>query len=295
MGKSDVIFMPGAPVADAVLADVAVRVAELRSRGKTVGLGTVLVGDDGPSARYVAKKHQTSEQHGMTSHHADLPADASLQQILDVVHRFNDDPAVDGYLVQTPFPNRDFEGPVLEAIDPDKDADGMHPTNIGRLAHGLPGPVPCTPAGIVAMLQHYAIPVEGRHVVVVGRGPTLGRPLSLLLSLKRPGGNAAVTTVHTGVPNIADYTRQADILIGAAGVPGIIQPDMVRPGSVVINGGLSFRGRADKPILMPDVDEACEEVAGWITPRLGGVGVTTVAMLLQNTVALAERRFPGTP
>jgi methylenetetrahydrofolate dehydrogenase (NADP+) / methenyltetrahydrofolate cyclohydrolase len=291
MANEHVTYMPGGPVADAVLADVAVRVEALRERGKSVGLGTILVGDDKPSARYVAKKHQTSEAHGISSHHVELPADASLEQILEAVQTFNDDPAVDGYLVQTPLPVRDHEGAVLEAIDPDKDSDGMHPMNIGRLAYGIDGPVPCTPAGIVAMLQHYHVPVEGRHVVVVGRGPTLGRPLSLLLSLKRPGANAAVTTVHTGVPNIADHTRQADILIGAAGVPGIIQPDMVKPGAVVVNGGLSFRGKPDKPIVMPDVDETCEDVAGYITPRLGGVGVTTVAMLLQNTVTLAERHL----
>ena len=286
MGNEQVQFMPGAPVADAVLADVAVRVSALLAKGKGVGLGTILVGDDASSARYVANKHKTSEAHGIASLHAELPVDASLEQILDAVHRFNDDPAVDGYIVQTPFPNRDFEGPVLEAIDPEKDSDGMHPTNIGRLAHGIDGPIPCTPAGIVAMLQHYDIPVEGRHVVVVGRGPTLGRPVSLLLGLKRPGANAAVTNVHTGVPNIADYTRQADILIGAAGVPGIIQPDMVKTGAVVVNGGLTWRGRT----IIPDVDVACEDVAGWITPRVGGVGVTTVAMLLQNTVMLAEKR-----
>ena len=289
MAREDVVFMPGGPVADAVLADVAVRVEALRERGKGVGLGTILVGDDAPSARYVANKHRTAEAHGITSHHIELPASATEVEIHAAVGRFNEDPSVDGYLVQTPLPNRDIEGSVLEAIDPDKDADGMHPMNIGRLAHGIPGPVPCTPAGIVAMLGHYGIPVEGRHVVVVGRGPTLGRPLSLLLSLKRAHANAAVTTVHTGVPNIADYTRQADILIGAAGVPSMIQPDMVKPGAVVINGGLSFRGKKEKPILMPDVDEACEEVAGWITPRLGGVGVTTVAMLLANTVTLAEQ------
>jgi len=288
MGNEHVVYMPGAPVADAVLADVAVRVDALRERGKTVGLGTILIGDDAPSARYVANKHKTAESHGITSHHIELPASATEVEVHAAVARFNEDPAVDGYLVQTPLPDRRMEGAVLEAIDPDKDSDGMHPTNIGRLAHGIPGPVPCTPAGIVAMLQHFQVPVEGRHVVVVGRGPTLGRPLSLLLSLKRPGGNAAVTCVHTGVPNIAEYTRQADILIGAAGVPGIIQPDMVKPGAVVVNGGLSFRGKKEKPILMPDVDEACEDVAGWITPRLGGVGVTTVAMLLQNTVMLAE-------
>jgi methylenetetrahydrofolate dehydrogenase (NADP+)/methenyltetrahydrofolate cyclohydrolase len=286
MSRDDVVYMPGGPVADAVLADVAVRVSALREKGKRVGLGTILVGDDKPSARYVAKKHATSEAHGIASHHVELPADASLQQILDAVHGFNDDPAVDGYLVQTPFPNRDFEGDVLEAISPDKDADGMHPQNIGRLAYGIDGPIPCTPAGIVAMLQHYQVPVEGRHVVVVGRGPTLGRPVSILLSLKRPGANAAVTNVHTGVPNIADYTRQADILIGAAGVPSIVVPDMVKPGAVVVNGGLTWQGRT----IIPDVDVACEDVAGWITPRVGGVGVTTVAMLLANTVMLAERR-----
>ena len=290
MSREDVIFMPGAPVADAVLADVAVRVAALKERGKGVGLGTILVGGDPASARYVAKKHATSEAHGIRSHHIELPETASLNQVLDAVGRFNDDPDVDGYLVQTPLPDRDHEGAVLEAIHPDKDSDGMHPTNIGRLAYGIDGPIPCTPAGIAAMLQHFQVPVEGRHVVVVGRGPTLGRPVALLLSLKRPGGNSAVTNVHTGVPNIADYTRQADILIGAAGVPGIVQPDMVKPGAVVVNGGLSFRGKKEKPVVMPDVDEACEDVAGWITPRLGGVGVTTVAMLLQNTVMLAEKR-----
>jgi methylenetetrahydrofolate dehydrogenase (NADP+)/methenyltetrahydrofolate cyclohydrolase len=291
MANENVIYMPGGPVADAVLADVAVRAEVLRERrGRPVGLGTILVGDDPASARYVAKKHATSEAHGIVSHHIALPASASRNSILDAVARFNDDESVDGYLVQTPFPNREYEGDVLEAIDPNKDSDGMHPTNIGRLAYGIDGPIPCTPAGIVAMLQHYHVPVEGRHVVVVGRGPTLGRPVSLLLGLKRPGANAAVTNVHTGVPNIADYTRQADVLIGAAGVPGIIQPDMVKPGAVVVNGGLSFRGKKEKPIVMPDVDEACEDVAGWITPRLGGVGVTTVAMLLQNTVALAEKR-----
>src|SRR3954451_6871531 len=160
MPREDVIYMPGGPVADAVLADVAVRVEALGARGKTVGLGTILVGGDPASARYVAKKHATSEAHGITSHHVELPADASLQQILDAVHAFNDDPAVDGYLVQTPLPNRAHEGDVLEAIDPDKDADGMHPTNIGRLAYGIDGPIPCTPAGIVAMLQHYQVPVE---------------------------------------------------------------------------------------------------------------------------------------
>lgn len=286
MSTRDVVFMPGAPVADAVLADVAVRVEMLRERGRTVGLGTILVGDDAGSAGYVRKKHETSELHGILSKHIGLPADATQVEVHAAIARFNEDPEVDGFLLQLPIPGHLDTGAALEAIDPDKDCDGMHPMSLGRLAHGIPGPAPCTPAGIVAMLHHYQLPVEGRHVVVVGRGPTLGRPLSLLLGLKRPGANAAVTTVHTGVQDIASFTRQADILIGAAGIPGIIQPDMVKPGAVVISGGITWRGRT----LLPDVDEACADVAGWITPRLGGVGVTTVAMLLQNTVMLAEVR-----
>jgi methylenetetrahydrofolate dehydrogenase (NADP+)/methenyltetrahydrofolate cyclohydrolase len=171
-------------------------------------------------------------------------------------------------------------------MDPAKDADGLHPHSLGLLAMGAKGPRPCTPAGIQLLLQHYDVPVEGRHVVVVGRGPTLGRPMALLMALKEPGANAAVTTVHTGVPNLADYTRLGDIVIGAAGVPGIIQPDMVQPGAAVVSGGIVFQGKR----LLPDVDESVAEVAGWITPRLGGVGPTTVALLLRNTVELAERR-----
>jgi methylenetetrahydrofolate dehydrogenase (NADP+)/methenyltetrahydrofolate cyclohydrolase len=287
MANENVIFMPGAPVADAVLADVAVRTEMLRERGKSVGLGTIMVGDDAGSAGYVRKKHETSEAHGILSKHIGLPATATQVEVHAAIAQLNEDPDIDGFLLQLPIPGHLDTGKALEAIDPDKDCDGMHPMSLGRLAHGIPGPAPCTPAGIVAMLQHYQVPVEGRHVVVVGRGPTLGRPVSLLLGLKRPGANAAVTNVHTGVQNIADYTRQADILIGAAGIPGIIQPDMVKPGAVVVSGGITWRGRT----LLPDVDEACEDVAGWITPRLGGVGVTTVAMLLQNTVMLAELRF----
>jgi methylenetetrahydrofolate dehydrogenase (NADP+)/methenyltetrahydrofolate cyclohydrolase len=279
----DVIYMPGAPVAEAVLDDVALRVARLRERGKTVGLGTILVGDDGASASYVGKKHQTSEQVGIISHHIDVDA-GDQAGLMDAVRRFNDDPTVDGYLIQNPTPGCDFNA-ALEAMDPAKDADGLHPHSLGLLAMGAKGPRPCTPAGIQMMLQHYEVPVEGRHVVVVGRGPTLGRPLSLLMALKEPGANAAVTTVHTGVQNLADYTRQGDIVIGAAGVPGIIQPDMVRPGAAVVSGGIVFQGKK----LLADVDESVADVAGWITPRLGGVGPTTVALLLRNTVEAAER------
>jgi methylenetetrahydrofolate dehydrogenase (NADP+) / methenyltetrahydrofolate cyclohydrolase len=196
---------------------------------------------------------------------------------------------VHGMLVQHPIPSHlDYEAALAE-MDPDKDADGLHPMNLGRLALSVPGPVPATPAGIEALLAHYEIPVAGRNVVILGRGFTLGRPLALLLSQKRPTANAAVTVVHTGVPDWPEYTRRADVLIAAAGVPGIVQPEHVRPGSVVIGGGVRYEGRR----LLPDVDEACEEVAGAITPRVGGVGPTTIAMLFRNLVEAAERRSGG--
>jgi methylenetetrahydrofolate dehydrogenase (NADP+)/methenyltetrahydrofolate cyclohydrolase len=281
---SGVIWMPGAPVADAVLADVTERVAKLAAGGQSVGLGTILVGDDPASSRYVRMKHETSEAAGIVSLHIDVAA--GDQAGLDAaVQRFNDDPAVDAFLVQSPTPGCDFNRAV-EAIDPAKDADGLHPHNLGLLALGAPGPRPCTPLGIMAMLRHYEVEVAGRHVVVVGRGPTLGRPISMLLALKEPGANAAVTAVHTGVADIGSYTRQADIVIAAVGVPNMIKPDMIRPGACVVGGGQSWEGRR----ALSDVDDACAEVAGWMTPRLGGVGPTTVAMLLANTVACAERR-----
>jgi len=197
-----------------------------------------------------------------------------------------DDASVDAMLVQHPTPKQiDYEAALLE-IDPDKDVDGLHPVNLGRLALSVPGPVPCTPGGIEALLAHYEIPVSGREVVILGRGFTLGRPLALLLSQKRPTANAAVTVVHTGVPDWPRYTQRADIVIAAAGVPGILQPEHIRPGSVVVGGGVRYEGRK----LLPDVDESCEEVAGWITPRVGGVDPTTIAMLFRNAVEAAERR-----
>lgn len=170
-------------------------------------------------------------------------------------------------------------------MDPGKDADGLHPTNLGRLVLQENGPVPCTPAGIQAIFVHYGIEVSGRHVVVIGRGPTLGRPLALLLTTKAPGANAAVTVVHSAVPNLADHTRKADIVVAAVGIPGFVTPDMVKPGAVVVSGGITWEGRK----VLADVDESVGEVASWITPRLGGVGPTTVAMLLRNTVEAAER------
>ena len=279
------VMMPGAPVADALFADLAPRIAALAAAGHTPGLATVLIGDDGPSARYVGMKMRKAEELGCRSPHVHLPQDATTAQAIEAVQRLNEDPTVDAMLVQHPAPPQvDFDA-VLMAVDPDKDVDGLHPTNVGRLALGIPGPVSCTPAGIEAILTHYDVPVAGRHVVIVGRGVTIGRPLSILLSQKRPTANAAVTLVHTGVPTWADHTREADILVAAAGMPGMIQPEHIRPGSVVVGAGVRYEGRT----LLPDVDEACEAVAGWITPRVGGVGPTTIAMLFRNCVEAAER------
>ena len=283
---SQAVMMPGAPVAEAVFADLAPRVQALVDGGHRPGLGTILVGGDDASARYVGMKMAKAQELGWTSPHIHLPDDATQAQVIDAVRRMNDDPTVDALLVQHPAPPHiDYDAVLLE-VDPDKDVDGMHPLNMGRLALGMPGPVPCTPAGIEALLAHYEIPVAGRNVVIMGRGITLGRPLALLLSAKRPTANAAVTVVHTGVPDWPEYTRGADIVVAAAGVPGILQPEHLTPGVVVVGGGVRYEGRK----LLPDVDERCEEVAGWITPRVGGVGPTTIAMLFRNAVECAERR-----
>jgi methylenetetrahydrofolate dehydrogenase (NADP+)/methenyltetrahydrofolate cyclohydrolase len=279
-------FLEGKPVAEAVKTEVARRVAALKEKGITPGLGTILVGDDGASAGYVRKKHESCEEVGMASFHSHVPASATQTELLAAVSEFNLNPEVDGYIIQHPVPAQYDFNAALTLMDPSKDADGLHPINLGKLVLQEKGPVPCTPAGIQAMLVYYDIPVSGQEVVIIGRGPTLGRPLSLLLTLKQPGANAAVTIVHTGVPNIARFTRRADIVVAAVGVPNFVKPDMIKPGAVVIGGGISWEGRK----LLSDVDEAVAGVAGWVTPRLGGVGPTTVAMLLRNTVEAAERR-----
>ncbi|MDQ1355756.1 MAG: methylenetetrahydrofolate dehydrogenase / methenyltetrahydrofolate cyclohydrolase, partial [Acidimicrobiaceae bacterium] len=265
------VLMPGGPVADAVYAEVGERVKVLAAAGTTVGLGTIQVGDDSASAGYIAKKHEMCARYGLVSLHQHIPADASQADLLAAVATFNADPAVDAFLIQNPVPPGFNFNAAMLAVDPDKDADGLHPVNLGVLALGARGPRPCTPAGIQALLAYYEVPVEGRNVVIVGRGPTLGRPLSLLLALKEPHANAAVTVVHTGVKDWAEYTRRADIVVGAAGVANMITPDVIRPGAAVVGGGITWEGRR----LLSDVDESCAEVAGWITPRLGGVGVTT--------------------
>jgi methylenetetrahydrofolate dehydrogenase (NADP+) / methenyltetrahydrofolate cyclohydrolase len=279
-------FLEGKAVAEAVLADIQTRIQTLKTKGITPGLGTILVGSDPASAGYVRKKHETCEQVGMVSFNKEISEGATQEDLLAAVDEFNNNSQVHAYIIQYPVPKYfDFNAAMLR-MNPEKDADGLHPVNLGKLVLQEPGPVPCTPAGIQAMLAHYAISVEGREVVIVGRGPTLGRPLALLLTLKNKAANAAVTVVHSSVPDISRYTKRADIVIAAVGKPNVLTPEMVKPGAVVISGGITWEGRK----LLPDVAESVGDVASWITPRLGGVGPTTVAMLLRNTLEAAERQ-----
>jgi len=280
------IVLDGEAVAARIRAEVADRIAQLRTEGVTVGLGTILVGDDVPSERYVALKHEDCAGIGMHSVGEHLPATATQQEVMDVIARFNADPAVSAFLVQLPLPPGLDEERALLAVDPEKDVDGLHPVNLGRLVLGTPGPLPCTPSGIVELLHAYDVPVEGRHVVIIGRGITIGRPLANLLTLKRAGYNAAVTVVHTGVEeaDLAALVRTADVVVAAAGRPHMLTVDMVKPGAAVVSAGTTFEGRK----LIPDAHPDVAEVAGWITPRLGGVGPMTRAMLLRNALRAAE-------
>ena len=280
------IILDGEPVAARIRAEVADRVAVLATEGVHVGLGTILVGDDAPSARYVAMKHEDCASVGMYSAGEHLPSSATQAEVLAAIAALNADSKVSAFLVQLPLPDGLDEEAALLAVDPDKDVDGLHPVNLGRLVLGTPGPLPCTPSGIVELLHAYDVPVEGRHVVIIGRGVTIGRPLANMLTLKRPGCNAAVTVVHTGVDpeDIAAITRTADVVVAAAGRPHLLTPDMVKPGAAVVSAGTTFEGRT----LIPDAHPDVAEVAGYITPRLGGVGPMTRAMLLRNAVRAAE-------
>jgi methylenetetrahydrofolate dehydrogenase (NADP+)/methenyltetrahydrofolate cyclohydrolase len=230
-------------------------------------------------------KHADCEAVGIRSFHRSLPATATQAEVEAVVDELNADPAVHSILVQLPLPAGLDEEAVLMRIDPAKDVDGLHPVNLGRLVMSRPGPLPCTPAGIVELLANYRVPVEGKHVVVIGRGLTIGRPLSLLLAMKRPHCNAAVTVVHTGVDDMGVLTRQADVIVAAAGVAGLVTADMVKPGAAVVGAGVSWSGSK----LMSDVADEVADVAGWLTPRIGGVGPMTRAMLLRNAVLAAEK------
>jgi methylenetetrahydrofolate dehydrogenase (NADP+)/methenyltetrahydrofolate cyclohydrolase len=278
-------LLDGERLAGRIKMELADRAARLAAAGRPVGLGTVLVGDDGPSAKYVAMKHADCEEIGIRSFHEHLAANASQTDVEAVIDRFNADPSIHSILVQLPMPHGINEEQVLLRVDPAKDVDGLHPTNLGRLVMGAPGPLPCTPAGIVELLAANHVPVEGKHVVIIGRGLTIGRPLALLMAMRRPGCNAAVTVVHTGVDDMAALTREADVLVAAAGVAGLVTPDMVKPGAAVVGAGTSWSGKR----LMSDVADGVADVAGWITPRIGGVGPMTRAMLLRNAVLAAEK------
>jgi methylenetetrahydrofolate dehydrogenase (NADP+)/methenyltetrahydrofolate cyclohydrolase len=278
-------ILDGEQAAAAIKRGLEVRIEALLARGVTPGLGTLLVGDDGPSATYVGMKHRDCAELGIHSRDVRLPADATQADVMAAVAELGADPTIHAFLQQHPFPRHlDYEAAVL-AMDPDKDVDGLHPVNLGKLVQGVDAPVACTPAGILALLDHFGIALPGTHVVIVGRGLTIGRPLANLVTLKRPLANAAVTVVHTGVADLGPFTRQADVLVAAAGSPHLITADMVKPGAVVVAAGVTFEGRK----VVSDVADDVIEVASWLSPRIGGVGPMTRALLLSNTVAAAER------
>ncbi len=274
--------LDGTATAKAIKGELAERVAKLRERGVVPGLGTVLVGDDPGSTWYVNGKHKDCAEVGIESLREDLPATASQDDVLAAVRRLNDNPACTGYIVQLPLPKGIDENAVLGEIDPAKDADGLHPTNLGWLVLGKPAPLPCTPFGIVELLRRHGVEINGADVTVIGRGVTVGRPLGLLLT--RRSENATVTLCHTGTRDLAAHVRGADIVVAAAGVPGIITADMVKPGAAVLDVGVS---RVDGKIA-GDLDPSVWDVAGWVSPNPGGVGPMTRAMLLSNVVASAE-------
>jgi methylenetetrahydrofolate dehydrogenase (NADP+)/methenyltetrahydrofolate cyclohydrolase len=277
------IILDGKATAAEIRAELTERVAKLAQAGITPGLGTVLVGEDPGSRSYVNGKHRDCAQVGILSIRRDLPADASQQQVEDAVAELNADPACTGYIVQLPLPAGLDPQPVLALIDPAKDADGLQPVNLGKLVLGEPGPLPCTPHGIVELLRRFDVPIAGAEVTVIGRGITVGRSLGILLT--RKSENATVTLCHTGTRDLAAHTRSADIVVVAAGTPGLLRPDMVRPGAAVLDVGIS---RTDAG-LAGDVDPAVAEVAGYLAPMPGGVGPMTRAMLLANVVEAAER------
>ncbi|ONK11954.1 bifunctional methylenetetrahydrofolate dehydrogenase/methenyltetrahydrofolate cyclohydrolase [Streptomyces sp. MP131-18] len=277
-------ILDGKATAAAIKSDLTTRVAALRERGVTPGLGTLLVGDDVGSQKYVAGKHRDCAAVGIASIRRALPATATQAEVEAVVQELNADPACTGYLVQLPLPRGIDVNRVLELVDPAKDADGLHPTNLGRLVLGEPAPLPCTPNGIIALLRRYGVALAGAHVVVIGRGVTVGRSLPLLLT--RRGENATVTQVHTGTREMSAHLRRADIVVAAAGVPHLVKPEDVKPGAAVLDVGVS---RDEQGKIVGDVHPGVAEVAGWISPNPGGVGPMTRAMLLTNVVEAAER------
>lgn len=286
------IVLDGKKVASELKAELAERVKALAEKGVTPGLGTVLVGEDPGSVKYVAGKHRDCSQVGITSIRKDLEADATEEQILEAVRELNEDPACTGYIVQLPLPRGVDTNKVLEAIDPDKDADGLHPTNLGRLvlrvSEEITSPLPCTPAGILELLDRYDVNLEGKDVAVIGRGTTVGRSIGLLLT--RKDINATVTLMHTRTQNIEDKVRAADVVIAAAGAAHMVKPEWVKEGAIVLDVGVSRKQNDDGTSqIAGDVDPGVAEKAGYLSPNPGGVGPMTRAMLLANVVAMAER------
>ena len=289
------VKLDGVATAKAVKAELAERITALTARGVTPGLGTLLVGSDPGSLSYVAGKHRDCAEVGIESIRVDLPGTATADEVRAAIAGLNANPAVTGYIIQLPLPAGLDENAMLELMDPDKDADGLHPTNLGRLVLGVGGeitsPLPCTPAGIVEMLQRYDVPISGRHVVVVGRGLTVGRPLGLLLT--RKGLDATVTLTHSRTVDLESYVRQADILVAAVGVAGLIKPEWLKPGAAVLDVGITrvVNPETGTARLVGDVDPSAVDVAGYLSPVPGGVGPMTRAMLLRNVVDAAERNL----
>ena len=277
--------LDGKATRDEIFVDLKERVTKLTQAGITPGLGTILVGDDPGSQAYVRGKHADCAKVGITSIRRDLPADITQAQLDDTIDELNANPDCTGYIVQLPLPKHLDENAALERIDPDKDADGLHPTNLGRLVLGKEAPLPCTPRGIVHLLRRFDVEIAGAHVVVIGRGVTVGRPLGLLLT--RRSENATVTLCHTGTRDLPALTRQADIIIAAVGVPHMVTADMVRPGAAIVDVGVS---RVDGK-LTGDVHPDVWDVAGHVSPNPGGVGPLTRAFLLTNVVERAESRL----
>lgn len=292
------IRLDGVTTAAAIKAELKARVEALRARGIVPGLGTLLVGSDPASVSYVAGKHRDCAEVGIESVRVELPADASTGDVESAIDALNEDPAVTGFIVQLPLPAGLDENAMLERVDPAKDADGLHPTNLGRLVLSVDGsseyarsfPLPCTPAGVVELLNRYGVPIAGRHVVVIGRGLTVGRPLGLLLT--RKGVDATVTLTHSRTPDLASVVRGADVVVAAVGRPGLVQPDWVKPGAAVVDVGVSRVGTtaSGRAKLAGDVDPGVAEIASHLSPVPGGVGLLTRAMLLANVVTAAERR-----
>jgi methylenetetrahydrofolate dehydrogenase (NADP+) / methenyltetrahydrofolate cyclohydrolase len=285
--------LDGTATAAQIKAELAERVAALKARGITPGIATVLVGADPASQLYVGMKHRQSEAIGMNSIQVELPADATQEDVEEVIDRLNADPACHGYIVQLPLPKHLDTDAILERIDPAKDADGLHPTNLGRLVLNVNAPItsplPCTPRAVIELLLRNDYDLKGKHVVVVGRGVTIGRSIGLLLTRREI--NATVTLTHTGTVDLPSYLRQGDVIVGAAGVKHLVRPEDVKPGAAVLDVGVTREDDPEtgKSKVFGDIAPGVEDVAGWLSPNPGGVGPMTVALLMTNVVEAAER------